>query len=605
MRKSWVTTSFFSGLVIGTVVVCAAEIAFLFVRDQNGSPTDKQDSPSAQLDELDRGAGYVSDSELESLLESGRNLERRFESMAPLERTLAIADLLDNFNENGLQKILGLAEEFDSSVLRDELQDVAIRKLTRFNALQTLKHIESLPDERHFSLIKAVFQEWSWEDLDRAVAEAERLGDKLKRAAVEGILTARRDLAAEDRLRLAHELDNEQSFHELAALELAKKHIDDPAGTWEQFIQDYGTNLESLSDSQRAALLHVAKSWVIRDGLRAVEAINSSFPYRESRAWLTQQLLSTLVSADPALARGIVEDLREKDRATLLEVVQFWADEDGLGAFNAAQWMDLGADDTMRMQRAAIEGWARSNPHTLMANLEQLPEYLQEFSRDSALLEMRWTSPESVPAFVEDIGSQKTRDWLLSNLMNSWILYDPSAAFRWALEHEKTSGLQRGYSRSALGAMARSNLEEALSVALEQPLPESGIGAEIMVFGAVGTNAALDMIDLARNPETRLSVLTSLGRRSMRLRDYDGVFSVVEDEPIEVQFDYFKSLAGEMADWSPQTLIDRFDSLPNDDFRRYCSEILLRYNSIKSIPFLSDEQVEKFESFVQEDEEAD
>ncbi len=605
MDQSRLTTKFLIGFAIGTFVVCAAVLTFLFVRDQEDSQSDKQEADDAQFDESDQGIGYQLGSELESLLKSGKSLERHFSSMGPLERKLAIADVFDNFNENGLRKVVALGEDFDSSVLRDELQDAAVRKLSSFHLRRALKHITALPDERQFSLVKALFQEFSWVDLDRAIAEAERLEDKLKRAAVEGILTARTDIEAEDRLNLAKELDNEQSFHELAALELIDKHIDDPAGTWIQFIQEYGADLESLSDSQRTALLHIARSWIIRDGLLAVESINSSFPHRESRSWLTQQLLSTLISEEPVLARKIVEKLRKEDRAALLSVVQFWADENGLDAFKAAIWMDLGAEDPMRMQRAAIEGWASSNPHTLMANLEQLPEHLQEFSRNTALLEMRWTSPESVPAFAEQIEDQESRNWLLGNLMDSWIKHDPSAAFRWASEYEKTSGLQRGYSRSALAAMARNNTEEALALALTLPLNDRGIGPEATVIGVQGRDGALELIDHARNPETRLSVLKGIASTLLYLNDFDGMFSLVEDETIEAQFKYFEYFARQIASKSPQYLIDKFDSLPNDDFKRHCSDVLLFYNSFSDLPFLNDEQVKKFESLVNEDDEAE
>ena len=604
MSQNRLTSQFYFGAAIGMVLVCTVTLVVLLVRDEDGSPSDRQESTEVKFDDITLRAGHLSESELGSLFKSGSNLERRFWSMGPLERKLAIADFVDNFNEKGLRKILDLAEDFDSSVLRDELQDVAIRKSVSFHPLRTLTRITTLPDGRHFSLVKAVFQEWSWVDLEGAVAEADRLGDELKRAAVAGILTARTDLVAKDRLSLAKELDNEQSFYELAAFALIGKRIDDPAGTWDQLTQEYGVNPKSLSESQRIALLHIAKSWVLNEGMSAVEAINSSLPLRENRAWLTQQLLATLISEEPALARDIVEDLREEDRATFLEVVQIWASEDGLAAFNAAQWMDMGADDTRRMQRAAIEGWANSNPHTLMANLKQLPEYLQEFSRNTALLEMRWTSPESVPAFVEDIGNKRDREWLTSNLVNSWIHYDPSAAFRWALEYEKTSG-RRGYSSSALGAMARNDLEAALSIALEQPLGENGIGAEASVLGSLGTNAALEMLSYARNPATRLSVLTTHGQKLRYLKNYDGIFGLVEDEPIELQFEYFKTLSREIASFNPKFLVDKFDSLPNDQFKRYCSEILLSRNSVKDSPFLSDEQVEKFESFVKEEEKAE
>lgn len=588
MKRTSSSASFAVGLILGlgVITVCLVSVIFLLRWQQHGP-----------------GFGTQIDNSINStnaLVYSGVIVEHPFKVLSPRARTLALAVFVSSLNRRELQRLLGTAEEFDIQEIRDELQDVVIRALAVLNPRQALNDVSSLPTKRQYSLVLAVFQEWSFVDLDRAIIEAKRLDEPLKQAALKGILTARRDLDDSYLLNIASELENEQLFHDLAARDLVESGIDEPADTWYQLISDMEGNFNSLSVAYQETLVSVAKSWVLQDGLSAITAINSVLPGREDRVWITQQLLSSLVSEDEELASDIVENMRREDREGLLQVVQTWAQDNGWEAFRAAQWMDQGTDHR-RMQRAAIEGWASSNPLSLFKNAVELPEPLFEYSRTTALLEMRFTSPESVPALVEEIEDPYTRTLMLDNLIVHWAERDLSGALRWALEHDQVPGREKQYTPKIFPTAARQSPIQALTIALEIPLKEDEeIGPEARVLALWATNdveAAIDSIPRMRNQNTRMAAFRSIGMELMDQQDYVRVLTLVETESIEDQLNYFEDFAPRLASKNPRFLIEKFDSLPNESFKRLCSEVLLEFNSGSDDPFLTDEEIRKFEQF--------
>ncbi|MXX94988.1 MAG: hypothetical protein F4039_07830 [Gammaproteobacteria bacterium] len=594
MKRTSSSASFAVGLILGVITVCLVSVIFFLIRQQDGSDF------VVQSDRTNNGIDLSRASDDLSSLESVAALERHFKALSPRQRTLSLAGFVSGLNKRELQGLLGTAEEFDIQEIRDELQDVVIRALAISSPRQALNDVSSLPPRRQYSLVVAVFQEWSLVDLDRAVTGAKRFDEPLKRAALKGILTARKDLDDSYLLNIASELENEQFFHDLATRDLVESGIDDPADTWNQLISEIEGNFNSLSVAYQETLVSVAKAWVLQDGLGAITAINSAFPAREDRVWLTQQLLSTLVSEDEEVASGIVENMRHEDREGLLQVVQTWAQDDGWEAFRAAQWMDQGTDHR-RMQRAAIEGWASSNPLSLFRNAIELPEPLFEFSRTTALLEMRYTSPESVPALVEEIEDPYTRTLMLDNLIVDWAQRDLSGALRWALEHDQVPGRKNQYTPRILPIAAQKSPIQALTIALEVPLKDDdAVGPEARVLAMWATNdveAAIDSIPRMRNQNTRMAAFRSIGMELMDQQDYDRVLALVETEPIEDQLNYFEDFAPRLASKNPRFLIEKFDSLPNESFKRLCSEVLLEFNSGADTPFLTDDEVRKFEQF--------
>ena len=594
MEKTALSASFAVGLILGAITVCIVTVIFLLVRQQDGSDF------GAQSDRTLNGTNLHRASDGLSSLESGAGIERHFIAMSPQQRTLSLAGFVSGRNKRELQGLLATAEEFDIQEIRDEIQDAVIRALAVSSPRQVLKDVLSLPSNRQYSLVVAVFQEWSFVDLDRAEAEAKQLEEPLKRAALEGILTSRKDLEDSYRLKLAKELQNEQMFLDLAARDLVDSGIDDPADTWNQLVSKVDGSFNSLSAAYQDALVSVAKAWVSQDGLSVITAINSAFPERKDRVRITQQLLSTLVSEDEELAGDIVEKLRLEDRQALLQVVQTWAQDDGWAAYRAAWWMDQGTDH-MRMQRAAIEGWARSNPLSLFRNANELPEPLADFSRTTALLEMRFTSPKSVPALAEQIEDPYTRNLILDNLIVHWAERDLTSALRWALEQDQDPSRKIQYTPRILPIAARESPIQALTIALEVPLRDDDeVGPEAKVLAMWATtdvDAAVDSIPQMRNQNTRMRAFKSIGMELMKQQEYGRVLALVETEPIKDQLNYFEAVAPRFARENPRFLIEKFDSLPNESIKRLCSEFLLESNSGTDNPFLTEDEVRKFEQF--------
>jgi len=274
MKRESSSASFAVGLILGAITVCLVSVIFLLIRQQDGSDF------VVQSDRTNNGTDLSRTSDDLGSLESAAGIERHFKAMSPRQRTLSLAGFVSGLNKRELQGLLRTAEEFDIQEIRDELQEVVIRVLAMSNPRQTLNDVSNLPTRRQYSLVMAVFQEWSFVDLDRAIMEAKRLDEPLKQAALEGILTARRDLDDSYLLNIASELENEQFFHDLATRDLIESGINDPADTWNQLISEIEGNFNSLSVAYQETLVSVAKAWVLQDGLSAITAINSAFPER-------------------------------------------------------------------------------------------------------------------------------------------------------------------------------------------------------------------------------------------------------------------------------------------------------------------------------------
>ncbi len=594
LERTSSSASFTVGLILGAITVCLVTVIFLLIRPQDGSGFVEQS------DRTHNGTDLYRASDDFSSLKSPASIERHFMAMSPRQRTLSLAGFVSSLNKRELKRLLAAAEKFDIPEIRNELLNVVIRALAVSSPRQVLNDVSSLPSKMQYSLVVVVFQEWSVVDLDRAVTEAKRLEEPLKRAALEGILTLRRDLEDSFRLNIAKELQNEQIFHDLAARDLVDSGIDDPADTWNQLVSKVDGRFNSLSAAQQEALVSVAKAWASQNGLSVINAINSAFPERGDRVRITQQLLSTLVSEDEEIASDIVAKMRREDREALLQVVQTWAQDDGWEAFKAAQWMDQGTDH-MRMQRAAIEGWARSNPLSLFKKASELSEPLADFSRTSALLEMRFTSPKSVPALAEQIADPYTRNLILDNLIVHWAERDLTGALRWALEQDQVPGREIQYTPKILPIAARESPSQALSIALEIPLKEDDeVGPEAKVLAmwvTTDVEAALDSIPKMRNQNTRMRAFRSIGMELMNQQDYGRVLALVETEPIKDQLNYFEAVAPRFTRENPRYLIEKFDTLPNESVKRLCSELLLEFNSGTDKLFLTDDEVRKFEQF--------
>ena len=61
---------------------------------------------------------------------------------------------------------------------------------------------------------------------------------------------------------------------------------------WHSLLADFGSDLESFSQIQRDAVVHVALEWLAQDRIAAMPTLMESFLLRNDKVWLTEGILA-------------------------------------------------------------------------------------------------------------------------------------------------------------------------------------------------------------------------------------------------------------------------------------------------------------------------
>lgn len=531
-------------------------------------------------------------------------LEAITEILSPFERQGALNDLLESASDSALASLLFRSRNITPSHVRRELQESLVRRLSSDDPAKALGLVVDLPENHQKLLIEAVFEEWSFHELDKAMEHAEQLPHPTYTWALQAILSARDDLAAEDRLAIARRFDEEQLLVDLNANSLVDQEIENPKSVWNQLMRDYGNNLNQLSEAQREALVHVAGMWIREGSLEAHRNVMRTLSNKEDRAAIVSALLQRFYDEDPARSLAYTEHVANTDREVLNRAVGNWAETDGWTAFQAAQLFDGESKvQSDRMQRSAIIAWAENDAHTLIAALPKLPASLFEWSRETALLKMRFTYPESVPEFLGGIEDEREVRMIVDNLVRDWARIDPLAAYEWTMSGDKSLQAQSGGSRvgTIFYEAVRKNPHSALPMALALPLDENGVGPEAVVIGSMTTedvDLAIDMLESARNSATRRQALSSIATNLVRRGNSDRAIQLIFKESEEDQLTHFEEIAWIWAGSHSEDLLSKFDSVPFDEVKRKCARYLLVENSID--PFMTKKDMEKIKEYVAE-----
>ena len=107
-----------------------------------------------------------------------------------------------------------------------------------FDPLTALRQIDQLPVHSHFFLTELVFQEWSFRDLNDAVAHAKTLSTTQRMAAVQGILKSRDDLSSSLRDEIASQVGGEQFVLHMLAQSSKDEAIEFPEIAWDSLLGD-------------------------------------------------------------------------------------------------------------------------------------------------------------------------------------------------------------------------------------------------------------------------------------------------------------------------------------------------------------------------------
>lgn len=355
------TISALAGLLVGAAVVGAGVFVYTSYvapsRDTSSTTTigtselqsnTTTESPVGEPSEQSTDAGELN---LSDLLKHSKS-----------SRDVALYNHLLNANADRAVRLFGQSQTVEPLSLRHEVQESAVRRLAQLDPEQALREINRMAGPRRHSLTSAVFDEWSVADLEAAMDEARNLDKESQGYALEGVLTSRLDLSESQQIELARKLGLETVFADRRAFSLAGEPIEDPEKAWIKFLEDYGGDVASLTDTQSALLQHIMDSWMQRDEIAGLAKAVDVALHSSSNSPAVQLLLESWAKTDPSMAFNATATIGDPDIRT-------------------------------QMQQAIVSAWVERDPITVLDSIDLIPRDLQDWSKQQALAALSETSP--------------------------------------------------------------------------------------------------------------------------------------------------------------------------------------------------------------------
>lgn len=591
------------GLIVGSILAgVLASIYLVFVEPSFFSSGVDQPLRNQLLEPDSNGIDEHDEATERSLL-SNSELRDRLGEKTPYARLLDLYAILGDAN------LAQLTEVFHSNVpaaaddLSKDIQAAAIQLIAGINPQHAMSLIATTSGEHRNVLVSTIFEEWSFDDLEEAVEYGMTLRKSDRLAVVNGMLNSRFDLPFAELRTIALQLGHETAAADWSARRRLNEEIENPPEVWAQLIAEFGDTPDALSEHQINLLLHVAETWLEQQGAKAIQAINRNASGHTTNALVIERLFDLVVKEDPEKAMELAHESHADDRKILTRIIKQWALIDGWAAFRAASAIkDLYSRNPI--QQDAIRAWSKTDPDSLLAAKDQLPEEFQTLAYNVAIQNLVRLDPEKAIVHINGITDTHTKSWVTQVMVGNWADHDPKAALQWVLSDPSGEELHlkpRFYS-VVLGKLAQSDPNYALDIALDQP-PDvrTDIGVESVVISEIAArdvDEALSMLAHTRNQATREATYLSIGHALRAAGRSDEIFDLVQDSSEEFQSQFFNSVTSWWGWYEPNDLFEKLEKFPSDELR---SEAAVNIALSPAVRFsLTDVQREALKKYLSE-----
>ena len=498
------------------------------------------------------------------------------------ERTLALHTLLEQADVIVLQRYWDQLNQLNTVIFRHEIQNGIVQRWAALDPIAAISVLtEESNGERRSLLLDLVYREWSRANLEAVLDYVTTLDESSKFRAVSSILREREDLSSETRREIARRLD-----HEWLVFEVGIDTIDSPSREWSSFLNQYQDQLEHLGNAQYQLMAHIANAWVLQDGIDAFNKLRERLPQTFSLLEPTRIVTHNLLNDNPRLAIDLIVDRIQNETDTeyqslALHLIEQWAEVDPKSALDSTFVIEA-RGLRLRLQHRAVRTWAESEPTTVMAELDELPDHLQSYTRDWALTAIASTSPKQVLTMLRNITDPIALKDIAITLVDSWARNDFSDTLHWIETDVSVFHLREDLKRWAFYALAESNPRTAMEFALKEPIEQGDEGMEAKVIDWVSHTGQID---------TAVSMLSLVRAGKTRSRAYDSVISdLIGDEDISRAMDLFLELCEQQTTdlnkpletiaWlAPDALFSSIEQMESLSLRAEAARILYKRNN--------------------------
>lgn len=550
---------------------------------------DESEEPRISANEIEQTASRILNAS------TAREVEKELRGKGGYERSSALHGLVQQSDAEELSKFFSDSEELTTRELRDELQQISIRKLSLLDPQKALSLIADFSQHRRKGFIELIYQEWPTLDIKKAVEHAKKLSQPERGAALRGLVRARPDLTERELREIGRDLDDEQLVVNTIARLVTNLAVRRPNEFWEDTLARYGSNVMLMSAPQVELLSSIAESWIEQGNeAEAVRMIFGSLDNDASRSRVIGQLLQSIVKEEPSRAFELATVTGELSRRVGVRVMdgvmKSWAGNDGPVAFAAASDIEDSVAKS-RYQRIVVLEWAKSDPLSLLEAKTGFPPHLEKFAHMEALKGIAGSSPMDAIEYMAEITDESAKTAIARAVAVSMAGSDLRAAVQWV--QLNTDPATQDHQLTLRSLMLREavrvgDLQTAIEVALEQSnATELGWVIDAMA-DIYGSERALDAMQHVSDPEALKTAYIGIGNAFIREGKSSQAIELVKEQPMEYQKSYFGRLAGWWAEYEPHDLFEKLNELPSDDIKRMLGRSLASISARQ----LTDEQKE-------------
>lgn len=594
MRNTKLNPFLLTGMLVAGGVIGAVG-TFVFVSDGDGNQTHTSESGSTDVPQFQDSnvsgnksavtVGGVSDESDASLLQIAE-LTSDFARSAALHQLLAPADMA---------KLNSLVEE-SADILqketRNEMQRLIFQRIATIDPRHALKTSERFPVRRH--IIRSIFLEWSQLSLDEAVEHAKTLQGSGQTAALTGILESRADLGDEVRLGIAKSLGHESMASQIIASAKLSDSMENPEKAWNELVGQELTGLENLS-----SLVQIANAWVEQDGIGVLGRISGSLKSRKVRTSVMNSVVLSAAKTNPQGTLDYVLSNQDQNSIWLSSLVaQTWARSAPEGAFSVVTDIE-NSRIRRRLQEGVIQEWATQSAYALLDHVNTLPENMQAYARQRAVLAIGGSDPEEAIGLLEtlDLGEEGVGS-VAHTIVHQWSEIDAMAAHDWVMSNPDVADMRGELLHVVLMSLVEDQPQLAMELALQQPVAMRLDSAVISQLARFDRHLALSMLSQVREGRGRLSAYTSVGRELVDNDETQRAIKLGESLDPSSRTAYYNSILRSWASSDPEGLFESLDSLPSPELKSIAA-MSLAFNNHRS-KILSEDQIAHAKTYLSE-----
>ena len=488
--------------------------------------------------------------------------------------------------------------QFPKTKLLEEAQRVLLQRLVKHDVNRALSLVVESKDLQQPSFVDLVFQEWSLQDIDQAVAGVRDLKDSIQQEAVSGILNARGGTSNNELRELGRKLDKEELVADHIALEIWDVGVVEPQLAWNRFIEEFGIDTTVLSSVQQEVLTDITLARAEAENLTLQEIIDELETSGYQHSFVGELLVRVGIN-EPERALQLAVNMGIRKRTTLARIVEQAAQHHPIRTFKATDVISALKTRT-DLQSFVLRNSIANSPEQVLDTLEQLPVQRRERVRSQALLVLANESPEAAKSYLKTVDDLVSKATAAKAIAYSLAKNDPNDALDWARSNEEVNQWSIELQKVVIQSTAEEDPSLAMKLALELPVDsDTAVGLESVVIEEM-VNQNIDEAILAlrqtRNQSTKEAAYLALGNALIGKGLSESAIELVSESSPDFQFDYFDSFAGTWAYEDPTDLFDRLPSLPSEKIQEHLATELVKINSVTQV--LSTEQKTSLKPYI-------